>query len=93
MTEAPIPTSEQDAGRRPPVDCMTAGAMPLACGLWAAIVTHVVLASVIGIQVPGLQFDEAILQHGGLHLLKSKETPPCAYNRGTWIQVGDRHLP
>jgi hypothetical protein len=69
------------------------GAITSRGGLLAAIATYVVVAIAIGIHVPGLQFDEAIFAHGGIHLLTSADAPPFAYNQGTWIKVGDRHVP
>ena len=62
-------------------------------GIMAAIATYFAMAIVIGIQIPGLQFDEAIFQHGGIHILKSADAPPFPYNQGTWIKIAGRYIP
>jgi hypothetical protein len=59
----------------------------------AAIATYLTLAGVIGIRTPGLQYDEAIFEHGAVHLLTSRDAPRFAHNTATWIRIGDRHVP
>jgi len=62
-------------------------------GILAAIALYWTGAIAIGVGVPGLQYDEAIFQHGGVHMLRSADAPPFTYNHATWIRIGGRHVP
>jgi hypothetical protein len=80
----------------PPLAAMLALVDAAVASRWgpvAAIATYLGAAVLIGINIPGLQFDEAIFEHGAVHMLRSSGPPPFTHNQGTWIQVGDRHLP
>ena len=63
---------------------------------WAgtlSVALYLILACLLGVNTVGLQYDEALSQHGAVHLLNSTEAPSFVYHRGSWINVGGRHWP
>ncbi len=60
----------------------------------AAILLHLLLALGIAWQDVGLHYDEAIYQHGAVHMLHSEGKPRFAhYEPGGWIEVAGRWWP
>ena len=63
---------------------------------WAGILSaalYLILACLLGLNTLGLQYDEALNQHGAVHLLNSTEAPSFVYHKGSWINVAGRHWP
>lgn len=61
-------------------------------GLAAALV-YLLGTTFLGYQSVGLQYDEAILQHGAVSLLTSPDNPTFSHDRGSWIPFAGRHWP
>ena len=60
----------------------------------AAILLHLLLAMGLAWQDVGLHYDEAIHQHGTVHMLHSEGKPRFAhYDPGGWIEVAGRWWP
>jgi len=51
------------------------------------------LAAVVGFRKPGLQYDEALFEHGTVQMLTSGGVPPFAHEPGSWVRIGDRFWP
>ena len=57
----------------------------------AAILLYLLLAVGLAWQDVGLHYDEAIHQHGAVHILESEGEPRFAhYDPGGWIEIGGR---
>jgi hypothetical protein len=61
-------------------------------GLLAALI-YLLCTALLGYQSVGLQYDEAILQHGAVSLLASPNEPTFAHDQGSWISIAGRHWP
>ncbi len=60
----------------------------------AAILLHLLLAVGLAWQDVGLHYDEAILQHGAVHMLHLEGKPRFAhYDPGGWVEVAGRWWP
>ena len=60
----------------------------------AAVLLHLLLAMGIAWQDVGLHYDEAIHQHGAVHMLHAEGKPRFAhYDPGGWIEVAGRWWP
>ena len=51
------------------------------------------LAAVSGFRRPGLQYDEALFEHGTVQMLTSGEEPPFVHDPGSWVEIGGRFWP
>jgi hypothetical protein len=58
-----------------------------------ALVLNLVLATVLALQSPGLQYDEALMAHGAVHMLKGVGEPTFAHDRGSWVKFDNRWFP
>ena len=61
--------------------------------LWIAPGVFLLLAVAIGFRRPGLQYDEALFEHGTVQMLQSGAEPPFAHDPGSWVNVAGRSWP
>jgi len=59
----------------------------------AAIAVYLLSALGLGLQSPGMHYDEAIYFNSAVHLLTSRQPPPFAIQPWSWITVADRQWP
>jgi hypothetical protein len=57
------------------------------------VILYLVLAIVLALQSPGLQYDEALMAHGAVHILTGMGEPTFAHDRGSWVNLGSRWFP
>jgi hypothetical protein len=56
-------------------------------------VIYLFMTLLMGLKSVGLQYDEALLQHGAVHMLNSTGEPPFVHDRGSWVLIGGRYWP
>lgn len=61
-------------------------------GLGAALL-YLSFTLLLGSNGVGLHYDEAILQHGAVHMLNSASEPTFIHNRGSWVLFAGRYWP
>ncbi len=59
----------------------------------AAVMLYLTVATVLALQAPGLQYDEALMAHGAVHLLTGVGEPTFAHDRGSWVHLDSRWFP
>ncbi|HLG17037.1 MAG TPA: glycosyltransferase family 39 protein [Blastocatellia bacterium] len=63
---------------------------------WAPIgaaVLYLTFALLMGANRVGLHYDEAIVQHGAVHMLNSASEPTFAHHSGSWVRIAGRYWP
>jgi hypothetical protein len=58
-----------------------------------ALLAYLALAALLIAARPGLQYDEALFQHGAVQMLRSPDEPTFAHDRGSWVRLAGRHWP
>ncbi|MEP7269899.1 MAG: hypothetical protein ABI882_00250 [Acidobacteriota bacterium] len=58
-----------------------------------AILIYFVWVALLGVQTLGLEYDEALLQHGAVHILNSRSEPTFAHDWGSWLRFAGRYWP
>lgn len=61
---------------------------------WVAPLVYLLLGVLLLLQNPGLEYDEALMAHGSVQMLKfGHEEPRFPHDRGSWIPLGGRWWP
>jgi len=58
-----------------------------------AAALYLILAMILGLGSVGLQYDEALQQHGAVHMLNPTNNPGFSYVKGQWIYWSGRYWP
>ena len=62
-------------------------------GVVEAIFVYLLWVVFLGPRSVGLEYDEALLHHGAVHILNSRAEPTFAHDWGSWLQFGGRYWP
>lgn len=59
----------------------------------AGVLLYVLMAFILGLHCPGLEYDEALLVRGSVHMLHSPAEPLFNHEPGSWVKIGERYWP
>jgi len=61
--------------------------------LIAAVLVYIAISLYMGLSLPGLQYDEAIYEHGAVALLTGDQHPGFSSEDHTWVRAGRMRIP
>ena len=59
----------------------------------AGAMLYLLMAFIMGLHCPGLEYDEALLIRGAVHMLHSPAEPLFNHEHGSWVKIGGRYWP
>jgi hypothetical protein len=59
----------------------------------AGVLLYLLMAFILGLHCPGLEYDEALLVRGPVHMLHSSDEPHFNHEPGSWVKLGGRYWP